>query len=561
MSSAVQSSVPVSVSISNARRALEQPRFKELWAIQSRFQRAMICALAVSTGGIYLASSSLDSNLIFVDFRNSKLIGVVKFESCFHVTAIIWVSDSLLYAGCNNGVLFAVTFHPTNKNPIFMRAILKPFNTPVNALSLDPIRSFLAVGSLGNMFIFSRSVYGDADSWTFVNHIPAPSEERHGLVTALGFYNTPTRSDQQLFIGYAKEGFCVWHGPHNYLRTPYRTDDRVCGIGSAALSSDGQFIAIVTLDHSIVIYPLTPDGPAVPDWQLLPNQEQSGPQPIVPIALADNLVLRGTTFGVVPIINLQSGPLPPIQDGSRSIIRALTVCVTAFTTTVLRSPHFFSKKDLWQKGCHLTLPDLAHARSLKEIDEPIFEVATGELEEQLGSYRTLDGLGFRKFDLVCKSLAACLSARILRQLRRPQTWRMFGMIWMLALILVVDPPLLPGQTNINPGTVQTQSRLTSTAMSTHRTTPRTEYPTLGYLISYGGRFVAVRFMWWGTWALAGLIYLVGQIFMALVWMFSIVPYTIQLTVTVVPAFLSAMICDVLQVYGDVAICPRPSDMA
>ncbi|KAG9121188.1 hypothetical protein FRC07_002963 [Ceratobasidium sp. 392] len=141
-----------------------------------------------------------------MDFKQGRLIGVVNFESRFHVTTILWASDLVLYGGCNNGVLFIIHFNPTAEQPILMRPILKPFNAPITALALDPIQSFLAVGSAGDTFIFSRPAYADLKSWDFIDHIPAPSEKQGRLVHTHGFFGVGTR-DRQLFIGYAKEGF------------------------------------------------------------------------------------------------------------------------------------------------------------------------------------------------------------------------------------------------------------------------------------------------------------------------------------------------------------------
>jgi hypothetical protein len=92
---------------------------------------------------------------------------------------------------------------------------------------------------------------------------------------------------------------------------------------------DGSFIAIVTLDHSIVIYPMTEAGPALHERRTIENQEQAGFRPIVPIALgAGNLILRGSASGSVPVIDPQNGPLAPIQNDPQEIIRTLTVGVS-----------------------------------------------------------------------------------------------------------------------------------------------------------------------------------------------------------------------------------------
>ncbi|KAG8712252.1 hypothetical protein FRC08_014824 [Ceratobasidium sp. 394] len=282
----------------SARRAPDHQRFQALWTVRSRFQQGTLCSVAVSTGGIWLASASLDCNLLFIDFRTGQLIGVLKFENQFYASSLLWNSDSSIYIGGSNGVLYEVDYVPVSKAPITLRTLpLKTLNAPICALAVDPLRNLLAVGYGGETSIFSRPIPGSGDSWDLLDHIPAPCEGPHGLVTSLGFIGTSLK-ERQLFIGHAKAGFCMWHAARDYQRTPYDADGTVCSIGSAAFSADGKFIAIATLDHSLVIYPMSQNGPAIHQRQVLPNQEQSGYRPIIPIALAaNNIVLRGSTSG------------------------------------------------------------------------------------------------------------------------------------------------------------------------------------------------------------------------------------------------------------------------
>ncbi|KAG9097670.1 hypothetical protein FRC06_007325, partial [Ceratobasidium sp. 370] len=303
--------------------ALDDERFQGVWATQSRFQRATLTSVSVSTSGLALASASLDSNILFINFQTGQLLGVLDFKGHFYVTSLLWCTDSLLYAGCSNGVLYAIAYRPANKHPIAMQSILNPFDNPITALALDPARNLLVVGSGGDTIIFSRPAHG-APVWNLVDHVPPPAAGRHGLVTALGFWGSSLEG-YQLFIGYAKAGFCVWYDPGNYRQTPYGGDVSICSIGSAAISTDGKFVAIATLDHSVVIYPLQRTGLVIDRRQVVQNQEQAGYRPIVPIALmADKLILRGSTSGCIPVMDLHTGPLAPIQGDPGQIIRALT---------------------------------------------------------------------------------------------------------------------------------------------------------------------------------------------------------------------------------------------
>jgi hypothetical protein len=130
-----------------------------------------------------------------------------------------------------------------------MRPILTPFELPIKALALDPVRNHLAVGCGGDTFIFSRPLYGGLESWDFLDHVSAPSEGHEGLVTSLGFC-TKSKPQSQLFIGHAKAGYwsvlptiqpqrandliligySVWRGPRNHQQTAYGSNDAVCSM-------------------------------------------------------------------------------------------------------------------------------------------------------------------------------------------------------------------------------------------------------------------------------------------------------------------------------------------
>ncbi|KAG9095152.1 hypothetical protein FS749_010984 [Ceratobasidium sp. UAMH 11750] len=184
-------------------------RFRPLWTVKSRFQKNTLTALAISPGGVWVASASLDCNLVFLDFRTGQLIGVLDFQTRFYAMALRWDSDSLLYAGCSDGRLLAVEFSPANKPPVSIRPIpLKPFGAAITALALDPLRNMLAVGYGGKTSIISRPPSGSEGVWKIIDTISEPCEGPHGTVTTLGFVGD-SLTNRRLIIGHAKAGFCA----------------------------------------------------------------------------------------------------------------------------------------------------------------------------------------------------------------------------------------------------------------------------------------------------------------------------------------------------------------
>ncbi|KAG9085704.1 hypothetical protein FRC07_013321, partial [Ceratobasidium sp. 392] len=413
------------------------------------------------------------------------------------------------------------------------------------------------VGSAGDTFIFSRPAYADLKSWDFIDHIPAPSEKQDGLVHALGFFGVGMR-DRQLFIGYAKEGFSIWHGPGDFQRTPLESENGVCTIASAAFSTDGKFIAILTLEHHVVLYPLTRVGPTIGEQQVLPGDKQSGPRPVVPIALsADNLVLRGSVTGTVPIVDLRMGPLAPIQNRPKQVIRALATSgdkiIVGFSDLAGRSSQVICYQDL-------KLSASPRVTLQPDADQPMFEITIGELEEQAGLFRTLDGLGYRKIDQLCKSFASRFLSKLTARLQSRRTWYLIVFVWMFTTILVTDPPTFAGHAT-NAYWTQAPPKEATTGLTTFDgdkkpgSVPQPHYPTLAYLLAHCGIFIGGRFMWWGAWFVECFFVLLGYGFKALIWTASIIPLTIEFTTTKVPEFLTAAICDVLRL----SVCPPPKE--
>ncbi|KAG9122679.1 hypothetical protein FRC07_000822 [Ceratobasidium sp. 392] len=553
--------------------AIGNPRFELVWTVRSRFQRGTLCAAAVSPSERWLASASYDSNLIFIDFKTGQLTGVLDLESRFHIISI-------------------------SKQPITMRPILRPFDLPIKAIALDPLRNFLAIGCGGDTYVFSRPSYGDSEDWELIEHVSAPCEGPDGLVTSLNFYGN-SMQQCQLFIGHTRGGFCIWRGPQEYQRTPYEEKGNVCSIGDAAFSRDGRFIAIVTLEHSIVLYPMTEAGPVLQNRHVLENSEKPGFRPIVPIALGpDNLVMRGSASGTVPIVDLQHGDLAPIRNDPHEVIRVLTTCGDKVIVGLSDKNGKSSKIKCY---LDLTASSTPPPRLQQDPDQPLFTVAIGELEDQAGSYRTIDGLQFRALDRVCKSLVIQLSTWLGKRLRSRRVWQMIVFFWLFTMMLVVDPPALPGhagsiiQASQPPdgpwgrsstevavrtsGTYlhgegfmmhegegsaygngyATGARDSQSTMGAHggqSENKRAKYPALGALFSYCGLFVLWRLTCWGSWFLMCLTIMVGYTFKGLVFAVCIVPYLIKHAAAHLPDLMVVTVCEILQAFGDVPICPK-----
>ncbi|KAG8691147.1 hypothetical protein FRC11_006423 [Ceratobasidium sp. 423] len=558
--------------------AQDGQRFRELWKMQSRFQQGMLCVAAISVGGTWLASSSLDSNLVFMELMTGNVVGVIKFESRFHVTAMAWGSDSILYAGCSNGIVLVINYVLTDHRPIFMRSILQSFKAPVSTIALDNTGNQLAIGCGGEAFIFARPVFGSVESWDLVDHVSAPSDGHYSLITAMA-YSGSTPEQRHLFIGHAKAGYCVWRSPRDYRRTPYIKGGLVCSIGSATMATDGSFIVIITLDHSTVVYPVDQDGPKLNEARVYPNHEPAGYRPIVPVTLAANrMVLKGSTSGQVPVMDLLNGPLAPIDNTSNDVVRVLTGYSDKIIVG-LSDKSGSSSQIICYLDVAVSISDFIHA----DDDHPVFEITISELEEA-GCFNTVDGQDGivarlpgsnqsepRSFlpekgtstaqdprtSIPFVNILSPLARRISATMRHRRTWSTIVVVWGFITVLVVDPPNIP---DVDAG------KSTSFRWEDDDPLPAFSDSTdvgyvdpnrgggLGVLLLFLGSYVATRLMWWGTWGITLTLMLLGFIFKATVYILLVFPRLIRFTMTNLPTFLYRSICDALEGY-DIPVCP------
>lgn len=86
------------------------------------------------------------------------------------------------------------------------------------------------------------------------------------------------------------------------------------------MSADKRSIAISTLDHSIVTYPLDKDGPILKSKKEFSTRDQTKWSPVVPVAMTSSgLTVGGTGKGEVPIIctGSDAGEMSRIRHGEQ----------------------------------------------------------------------------------------------------------------------------------------------------------------------------------------------------------------------------------------------------
>lgn len=239
-----------------------------------------------------------------------------------------------------------------------MSPLLAPMPQQVRALALDMSENMLAVGYGNVTTILTREGGPKSGVWNQIEQVQGPCHNRSGLVNALLFFPVrfgpsrlliayteagwryvPSLSVLQTIVGYyivvstwSRSGLIQRASPdqnHNVCRVYVNFPCDACYYtyclisGRATLSADKSSLAISTLDHSIVTYPLDKNGPILKMKKEHATRDRTKWSPMVLVAVTSSgLTLGGTGMGEVPIIHTGSdgGEMSLIRHGKCSSI-------------------------------------------------------------------------------------------------------------------------------------------------------------------------------------------------------------------------------------------------
>ncbi|CAE6474938.1 unnamed protein product [Rhizoctonia solani] len=515
------------------------PSFQDLWGITGH-QTGLITCTEISPSGTWLASASQDSTLLFVDFKGGAPVAILDLESRFDVTATAWRSDSILVLGCSNGILYQLTIDGTMKRPAAMQRMLRLFGSPIRALAFDTLSDSLAVACGGEVTVFVRTLRGHTESWDCVDQIIAPTSEAAGLVTALCFFRTES-GRSSLFIGHAMAGWCVWNAPRNYHRTPYVGNGQACTIAAAAISPNARFIAISTLESSIVTY-------AIQDSALVLDSKREGiyqetttyRRPITPIAVAVNgLILKGTITGDIPMLDSAAGLLYSLHHGNNQAIRTLKTYGDYLV--VGSSDGNDGVRPASSLKCYAIVNGTPKdTRRFNSTHHAVVRISLGHLlpfSERVNLYYQLgiQGVGVKS--------------------------RLFALgLLLVGLAIILDPPRkkvsepTPPEYSMD---VVPYDPLKPTGSSSSKSNP-----TLSLLLRYGVIYAVSRlgiWVWWiaqgGKAVLVGLSCYVMYALKLVMYAITMIPKGVKRAYNELPAVVVEFICDVLRSYEMYDICP------
>ncbi|CAE6472584.1 unnamed protein product [Rhizoctonia solani] len=540
---------PFEMTIPNGLTPLSSP-FRDVWSILDR-QNGLLTCTSISPSGMWLVSGSQDGTILFVDHKAGVLVGTLDLESEFYATAAIWRSDTILIFGCSNGVVYHLDFDHKTRRPSSVHALVKPFKSPIRAIATDTFRDMLSVGCGGEVWIYVRSVEAGIESWVCVDHIPAPCAGAPGLVTALSFFGN-NLDRRQLFIGHAKAGWCIWLAPRSYYRTPFTEHGDVCTIGSATISPSEQFIAMATLDNSLVTYALREGGPAIDTQFEVKSRDLTNYRPVLPIvSTSSDLILKGTAVGDIDVLDTRTHSTASLHHAHNHIIRTLN----AYGDKVV-----VGSSDLTENcassclRCY-TFSSAAEPRDWRRIDElqgPTFKITLRSI------------LPFTERMILRNPFGMFGNGHtVLLRLRWKQgiVVALVG-LGALLLALALDPPS-------RVSSISTRDvRIVHTAYA--RSTAPSRNPALSTIIRWCASYLSGRVSEWVIWLTQTVLWVVklvgcgGFIVVKnLIFALSLftrvvfcIPRLLKDALGEVPDLLAHLLCDILRVYGFDDICPE-----
>ncbi|KAG9086382.1 hypothetical protein FS749_003680 [Ceratobasidium sp. UAMH 11750] len=286
--------------------------YRELFRLQT-FQRGRPTAFALSPTGRWICSASDHGDLLVQRSTRGYIYCHVGMGRLSHVTAITWATDLQIILGCFNGAVYVatLTLNP-NENRIKITHLLDDVVSPVRALTYDIDCKLLAPGYRSHVSVWHRSV-GEthARPWKMVDIFRTTIGDLPAKVNTLCFFGP----HKYLFLG-LDAGAMIWFASGQL--TILDTGTRPYRIGSAALSGDESTMAISTLDQSVIIWPVSPEGPFVSlanEYALESGREWHRFEPCTPVAFTSDLkVACGTLDGMVVILSHTGSCLQKIKN-------------------------------------------------------------------------------------------------------------------------------------------------------------------------------------------------------------------------------------------------------
>ncbi|KAG8702732.1 hypothetical protein FRC11_011233, partial [Ceratobasidium sp. 423] len=320
----------------------------------------------------------------------------------------------------------------------------------------------------------------------------------------------------------------------------------------ATIPPSERFIAIATLDNSIVTYSLGEGGPDIATHFEAKSQELTNYRPVLPIvSTSSGLVLKGTAVGDIDVLDTRTHATTSFHHAHNHIVRTLNAYGDKL---VVGSSDLTENRATSCLRCY-TFSNAAEPRDWHRIDEfhaPIFEITLSSIlpfTERIALYNPLG-----KFSI----------GRTVWLKFQQRRGLLFLLVGLSVLLLALTPDKPSRVTSVSIRDVWT------TPPPTLRSTASSRNPTLSTLIRWSAGYFSgqvsdwvssltqtvawmVRFVSYG-----GLMVIKGLLFAlsSLTRVVFLIPQLLKEALGEVSDILANVICDILRVHGFNNVCPE-----
>ncbi|KAG8704968.1 hypothetical protein FRC08_001918 [Ceratobasidium sp. 394] len=326
-----------------------------------------------------------------------------------------------------------------------------------------------------------------------------------------------------------------------WKRTPHTTNGQVCTIGSIAVSADETFMAISTLQQSIVTYTLSVDGPVLGSKVEVKYEEGTDYRPIVPVALTpNNLVLKGTVSdGIISILDTRTGTTSSLKHGQRQTIRTLT---TLGDKVLVGSTNVSGDiQSSYSIKCYSSLVTEQQDRLYSGDAKPMFRIAWSAV-------RPLEA--GRSWHFSITGTPGIIFRHLQLSMQHRKVWVVFMVFLFLSTITAINPAGKKSSKDTN-------KKDPSRAQNSTPTLGRILYHMAYYMVTQLAALAAYTALFVKRHVVSVIQFTISMVVFGMKWLFQAVcfiPRSVAFVINEVPNLIATVICDILREHALSDIC-------
>ncbi|KAG9126561.1 hypothetical protein FRC07_002971 [Ceratobasidium sp. 392] len=259
------------------------------------------------------------------------------------VLAVVWINDRRMVLGCIDGTIYDARLASRltrADDKIRISLLYHPSPLAIYALAYDVDRNLLAVGYSKSVVVWEKGIgKRGQEEWETIHSLDLSAALPTGARThTLRFMGS---EPGRLIVG-TEAGAWNWIFEHREQLISLSDLTKVYDIGAIAFALDDSLMAVSTLEHTVLIWPITPtfEVLSILSRQYTPESGQEWRlwQPHVPIAITDERrVVVGTLDGTIAVLTCNGFRLQSLKRAAhctRAIVTDRDMLYVAYTVPV-----------------------------------------------------------------------------------------------------------------------------------------------------------------------------------------------------------------------------------